>query len=76
MSDSPFDDSPLTVRTVDGQTVRVDLVVLAEAWTTRLVANRDAVDDKDEEVHPDAPFVHTSAGWVFTAHVELQGPGG
>lgn len=72
MSDSPFDDSPLTVRTVDGLLVHVALTTLAEAWTQRLIANRDTVDDAAEEVHPDAPFVHPNAGWVFTARVELQ----
>lgn len=72
----PFDDSPLTVKTVDGQIVQVDLFVLAEAWTQRLIANRDAVDDQAEEVHPSVVFTHTSAGWVFTAGIELQPPPG
>jgi hypothetical protein len=72
MSGSPFDDGPLTVKTVDGTIVKVDLVVLAEAWTARIVANQDAVDDAAEEVHPDCPFVHPNNGWIFTARVDLQ----
>ena len=50
--------------------------MLAEAWTQRLIANRDAVDDQAEEVHPSVVFTHTSAGWVFTAGIELQPPPG
>lgn len=68
-----MDDSPLELKTVDGQTVRVDLAVLAEAWAQRLIADRDAVDDQAEEVHPDVVYTRPVAGFVFTARVELQG---
>jgi len=72
MSYSPFDDSPLTVTTIDGATVRVDLNVLAEAWTQRLLKNRDAVDNRDEEVHPNVVYTHANVGWIFTAQIQLE----
>ena len=71
-----MDDSPLEVKDVNGNPVRVDLLVLAEAWTKRILEDQKAVDDQAEEVHPDVVFSHPSQGYVFTARVTLQTPQG